>query len=140
VQEFTYLGSLAGVCSTKQERLVLVKNYWERADPDYKDGSGESFAQFINRARSVIERLRRQEGFVVVFTHEQFIRIVQCILAGGMESTPESMKRFRELLQQCPLAWGHAWELPLSHPSNAAQKNYLHEVHVIPSILAPVRY
>ena len=114
VQEFTYLGSLAGVLSTKQQRLVLVNNYWDRCDPAYEEGgSGESFSQLIQRAEEVLDTLRREKGFIVVFTHEQFIRIIQCVLRKETESTPEYMKHFHTLLKQDPLDYGAIWELPL---------------------------
>jgi broad specificity phosphatase PhoE len=110
VREFTYLGSLAGQCLTKQERSGMVNSFWGRCDPDYKDGNGESFSQFIWRARRALARLRQMEGFIVVFTHEQFIRLVQCVLlewAEDADVTPEQMQRFREMLLRDPLPYGY---------------------------------
>lgn len=110
VQEFTYLGSLAGLCLTKQERSGMVNSYWERADPGFRDGNGESFLQFAWRARKVLDRLRQMEGFIVIFTHEQFIRVIQCLLLQWMEDTedtPERMRRFRKMLLNDPLPYGY---------------------------------
>lgn len=103
VQEFTYLGSQAGVYSTRSERHLLVNEYWRRGDPTYQDGNGESFAQFIQRARTAIRQLKRLDGFIVVFTHEQFIRAIQGLLEGWLEETPANMARFREILLTQPL-------------------------------------
>lgn len=115
VQEFTYLGSLSGICSTKQERRVLVDDFWERCDPAYRDGVGESFAQFIERAGTVVERLRQVEGDIIVFTHEQFTRAVQGLLYGWIERPPETfhMRRFRKVLLTHPLPYGCMLEIPV---------------------------
>ena len=122
VQEFTYLGSLAGVCSTKSERHRLVDEYWQRCDPTYHDGNGESFAQFIQRVRTAIRQLKRLDGFVVIFTHEQFIRAAQGLLEGWLEDTPEAMARFRQILVTEPL--GYCCTLSL-HAGNDILRLYL---------------
>lgn len=103
IQEFTYLGSLAGVSSTKNERHCLVDEYWRRCDPIYQDENGESFAQFIQRVRATIWHLNHLNGFVVIFTHEQFIRAAQGLLEGWLGETPKAMVHFREILLTQPL-------------------------------------
>lgn len=132
VQEFTYLGSLAGICSTKQERRVMVNAYWERCDPAHHDGVGESFTQFIGRASLVVERLRQIDGSIVVFTHEQFIRAVQGLLYGWMEQIPEPfhMRRFRKVLLNHPLPYGCMLEIPVdpeddNRHERSSQREYL---------------
>lgn len=113
VQEFTYLGSLAGQTLTKQERSGKARAFWERNDPMHKDGSGESFAELICRASTVLQKLKQQDGFVVIFTHEQFIRAVQSILEGWMSlpGEPMPMQRFRQLLDSAPLSYGSILEM-----------------------------
>jgi broad specificity phosphatase PhoE len=120
VREFTYLGSLAGQCLTKPERSGMVNAFWERGDPLYRDGNGESFSQFLWRARRALSRLRQREGTIVVFTHEQFIRIVQCVLLRWIENaeaTSEQMKGFREMLLHDPLPYGYIDGESWSHGS-----------------------
>lgn len=86
VHEFTYLASWHTRHSTVHQRREWVTKYWEAADPtavDKKETAGEeeeekdeseSFAQFIERVRNVIERLRQtKEDIIAVFSHEQFI-------------------------------------------------------------------
>lgn len=135
VHEFTYLGSLAGVCSTKQERRVLVDAYWERCDPHYKDSDGESFAQFISRVRTILDRLRRLEGFTAVFTHEQFMRAAQGLLHGWMEDTQVHMKRFRERLLESPLPYGCMLEMPLGPPDGGGWERFRQREYIPRSLL-----
>lgn len=113
VQEFTYLGSLAGKTLTKQERSGKVRDFWERNDPIHKDGNGESFAELICRASTVLEKLKQLDGFVVIFTHEQFIRAVQSVLEGWMGLSREQMpmRRYREILVTDPLSYGCVLEM-----------------------------
>jgi probable phosphoglycerate mutase len=121
VQEFTYLGSLAGAFMTKKERSTYVKAYWERSDPRYKDGNAESFFEFVGRAREALDKLRaelKKSNFIVVFTHEQFIRAIQCLLLTweeGAEKEAQCMKDFRRILCDYPLGYGHkddeSWRL-----------------------------
>ncbi len=114
VREFTYLGSLAGKCTTRLERSEKVTRFWENAKPedlDHEDldRNGESFVQFVERARYALDRLRRMEGLIVIFTHEQFIRLIQCLLLewDDPEVTKERMIRFRTILLDSPLSYGY---------------------------------
>lgn len=111
VREFTYLGSLAGRCLTKQERSKDVNAFWNRWDPQYTDGNGESFSQFIGRTKQFLDELRQMNGLIVVFTHEQFIRAVQFLLlewaAEDTEIQTGHMQRFREILLNDPLPYGY---------------------------------
>ena len=48
VQEFTYLSPAKCQNMTRDERLPMVKRYWELSNPLYCDGPGaESFSEFI---------------------------------------------------------------------------------------------
>ncbi|HEY0756565.1 MAG TPA: histidine phosphatase family protein [Ktedonobacteraceae bacterium] len=124
VREFTYLGSLRGQCLTKQERSGKVDEFWKRCDPEHRDVDGESFSQFVGRARKTLAQLREMNGFIVIFTHEQFIRVVQCLLLEwteeDMEMKPEHMKQFRKMLLDYPLPYGYvddaSWQQHLYQP------------------------
>jgi broad specificity phosphatase PhoE len=54
----------------------MARGFWDLLDPHFIDGDGaESFAQFIARAQSALDRLRaRPESFIVVFSHAIFMR------------------------------------------------------------------
>jgi broad specificity phosphatase PhoE len=136
VQEFTYLGSLAGICSTKHERRAQVEEYWQRGDPTYHDGNGESFAQFLQRVRTAIDNLKHLDGFVTIFTHEQFIRAAQGLLHGWLEDSPAHMERFRQLLVDAPLPYGYTLHLPVC----SGQERFWQIEHIPRSTLtAPTR-
>jgi probable phosphoglycerate mutase len=137
VQEFTYLGSLAGTFTTKRERSKHVEAYWTHCDPHHKDGSAESFSEFVGRARKALDKLREElekNNFIVVFTHEQFIRAVQCILLkwkDGTENAPQCMGDFRKMLLDHPLDYGHkddaSWQLHLLQEKDLPQLDLLQE-------------
>lgn len=137
VQEFTYLGSLAGIYSTKQERRKRVEAYWKQCDPSYKDGNSESFVEFIQRARNSIEKLKLMNGFVTIFTHEQFIRAIQGLLHGWMEDTPEHMARFRQRLLDEPLPYGYILEMPVRPNKGSGQERFLQREPIPRSRLLP---
>ena len=76
----------------------MVNAFWNHSDPFNADGEGaESFAEFINRVQGVLERLRYLEKeFVVVFSHEQFIRAALWLsFVKPTEMTSDTMKSFR---------------------------------------------
>lgn len=98
VHEFTYLAqSIGPKLTTLEDRRSHVNSYWSRLDPYYRDGEGaESFADFMNRAGQVLEQLKkRDEEFIVIFTHGQFILSVLSWLMGLIYDMPQ----FRHFLQ-----------------------------------------
>jgi probable phosphoglycerate mutase len=139
VEEFTYLGSLAGISSTKYERRSRVDAYWEQCDPTSQDGSAESFIQFLSRVRESIERLKNMQGLIAVFTHEQFIRAAEGLLDGSMGETPRQMARFRQLLLTSPLPYGCIKELRLSQTRECLpQREYISPRALLTSIEVPL--
>jgi broad specificity phosphatase PhoE len=75
VQEFTFFNLRNAAAITGEQRIPLVKAYWERCDPNEKHAEAESFAEFWAR---VSEFRQRVEGFecerLVVVTHGGFMR------------------------------------------------------------------
>lgn len=112
VQEFTYLAPATCIDTTAADRRERVNKYWQRLDPDYIDGEGaESFRQFIGRAKTAINRLECiASGFIVMFTHAQFIRAMRLLKASDEEDVKCIMSRFRELprVGNCEIA---KWEV-----------------------------
>ncbi|GMA99150.1 histidine phosphatase family protein [Pelosinus sp. IPA-1] len=101
VEEFTYLSPETCRGTTAAERKERVSEYWERLDPDYVDGEGaESFSMLLSRAQTAIDRLSRLEsGFIVMFTHAQFMRAMWVLSTNRGEDAKGLMNRFRELPQ-----------------------------------------
>jgi 2,3-bisphosphoglycerate-dependent phosphoglycerate mutase len=98
IHEFTFLASERLGLTTYQERLPLVETYWQTSDPFGIDGQGtESFAQFIARVQSVLDRLHHMpEQEIVVFTHGYVMYAVLWLtLVGTLEMESSSMSRFR---------------------------------------------
>lgn len=92
VHEFTYLAQSPGPKpTTLEDRRSRVNSYWSRQDPYYRDGEEtESFADFMNRAGQVLEQLKnREEEFIVIFTHGQFILSVLSWLMGLIYDMPQ---------------------------------------------------
>ncbi|MCP3802621.1 histidine phosphatase family protein [Allokutzneria sp. A3M-2-11 16] len=98
VQEFTHLGSLDGRSTTVQERRPYVQAYWNRADPDLREGGAESFADLVARVRDCLARLgKHRPGPIMVFTHENFIKCVMWVLLNQPGAIDRrAMLSFRE--------------------------------------------
>jgi broad specificity phosphatase PhoE len=110
VHEFTYLALERCRDTTVQERLPMAEEFWQRNDPDYKDGDGaESFADFMGRAAATWQRLQSEKSFrdVVIFTHAQFIKAaIWHGLHAGEHLTAKGMRRFRHFLYSFPIPNG----------------------------------
>lgn len=117
VREFTYLSLSKHKKTTRQERRPLVDAYWERLDPHHVDGEGaESFVQFIHRVSEVITWFKQsRDGFIAVFSHEQFILAV-CWLLMSIPGKIDSgcMRRFRSFLDAFSLPNGAIMEMQFS--------------------------
>lgn len=107
VHEFTYLDPKVCNGTTKEERSVAVKKYWNALDVHYQDGDeAETFALFIDRIRTFVKKLQsRQEKTIVIFSHGAFIQnlktyLEMCSRVGDKEwsegNTEELMKLFQE--------------------------------------------
>jgi probable phosphoglycerate mutase len=109
VHEFTYLSPAKCRNTTMEERIPWAIEYWERNDPDYRDGDGvESFADFIKRICQIQSQLsQRPEQFIIVFSHFQFINAILWLKTRNLPSniTGVNMQDFRiYLLSQSPIS------------------------------------
>jgi broad specificity phosphatase PhoE len=109
LHEFTYLdtGNYRG--KTQQDRLRPAQEYWERCQPDCRDGEGaESFNGFMLRIRDGIDRLRKSRAsFTAVFTHGYVMKaILWELLFHGDRSPLPFMRGFREFLNAVPVENG----------------------------------
>ena len=97
VQEITYLAPARCMDTTQIERRAMAREFWENLDPDFVDGAGaESFAQFMARAQSALDRLRTlAEPFTVIFSHAIFMRgVLWCALNRPARIDREAMQLF----------------------------------------------
>jgi broad specificity phosphatase PhoE len=96
VQEFTFLNLPLDQPTTPIQRSPLTQAYWDRCDPTYIDGErAESFEQLMTRAQQTRERLQHFSGFVVMVTHEQFIKaMLWQVLATPSVIDARSMRKF----------------------------------------------
>ena len=77
VHEFTYLDADRCDGTTQAERKIIVEEYLAKNDPYFIHGRGaESFNQLLQRVDNMFDKLKKIDAtqFVVIFTHEQFIR------------------------------------------------------------------
>jgi 2,3-bisphosphoglycerate-dependent phosphoglycerate mutase len=102
IHEFTYLSPKKCDNTSTEERIPLAMEYWERNDPHYCDGDGaESFSAFIHRVADCKAMLeKRQEAFIVVFAHYQFINAFNWLNGNGGRPmvTPAQMTDFWKYL------------------------------------------
>lgn len=106
IQEMHYLSEEKCAGTTAQQRLPMVKNYWELANPDYIDGkNAESFRQFFFRVTVFLQALeKRKEKNIVVVGHGLFMQAVIChILNGSKQQTHQSMVLYRNFSLMYPI-------------------------------------
>ena len=98
IQEFTYLSPKKCFNTTTEERRPMVVSYWNNMDPEYRDGDGaESFADMIERARRLINKIRkRAEHKIMIFTHGQFMEAIRIILKHPDAEVLELMRLFND--------------------------------------------
>lgn len=109
VQEFTYLSIEGNEDTTTAQRHPQVVKFWEQADPLYRMSEDvESFADLLQRAQHTLTRLEsRQDAFVVIFSHEQFIRAIMWILShDSLTMTSKEMRLFWASLKDLPMPNG----------------------------------
>ncbi len=109
VHEFTYLNPVRYHGTTGTERRPYALAYWERNDPDEKEGGeGESFAEMLARVQATILQLSQHPArFIVVFSHGLFLRaLIWSVLTGITEATSKTMKRYSHFTQAAQIPNG----------------------------------
>lgn len=95
IHEFTYMSADKYAGTTTHERRPFIDAYWQRLDPHFNDGDGESFADFAARCRAFIARMGGTSGITAAFSHGHFIRGVLHALGGNFDSvTQDTMTKF----------------------------------------------
>jgi broad specificity phosphatase PhoE len=98
IHEFTYLEPSRHNGTNEAQQMPHILKYWERPDPTYLDGPGaETFTQFLDRARSSIQRFAQLPpgGCVVVFTHGFMMQAIRLLLLFSDATDTELMTNFR---------------------------------------------
>ena len=98
VQEFTYIPPHKCQNTTELDRIPMAEEYWKKSDPFYCDGKGaESFSDFIKRSENAVNKLKsRQENFITMFSHGQFIAAMLWVMNKDTSSlTSEKMKEYK---------------------------------------------
>jgi broad specificity phosphatase PhoE len=106
IHELTYLSPARCRGTTAETRRPLVDAYWQRCDPDYRDGpDAESFRSFMTRLLDFHRRLLALEGdFVIVVGHGQFFRAYQLSLSDGFAVSADWMRDYRATEIAQPMA------------------------------------
>lgn len=109
VQEFTYLDPRRCAETTAAQRQPWVEEYWRRGDPAHCNGGGaESLLELLARVEACAQRLNATPaGFVVLFTHGQFVKtLLWWLLARPASLGPAEMGQLRLFLDALPLPNG----------------------------------
>ena len=105
VAEFTYLHPRQYKDTTGAERWTPAKAYWQKNDPQLKDGGeGESFAELLARVEAVKNRLAANPAkFIVMFSHGLFLRaLFHAEILQDHEPTPLMMERYSHFVRGVP--------------------------------------
>ena len=138
IQEFTFLAAARTANTVLKQRQPMAEQYWQRCDPHYIDGEGaESFVDLIGRIQAMFDRLRnRQESFIAVFTHGQFLRaMVWHYLAGEIAINADAMRNFRLFDQAIPVPNAAILKMTLDG-DDRRMSNFI-TAHLPPAELAP---
>jgi probable phosphoglycerate mutase len=100
--EFTYLTPSLVQGTTAAERFGYKSSYWQECNPARKDTYAESFSEFVQRVRRVLDKLSKlpPETQVYLFGHEQFIHTARLIAAFPKANDQELMTMFRTTMDQ----------------------------------------
>ena len=95
IHEFTFLSAAKYKDTTNAERMPFLEEYWNRADPAYKDDdTAESFVEFVGRCRDAVEQMKKCDGdLTLVFSHGYFMNGIRFLLKGGFEKVDSDTMR-----------------------------------------------
>lgn len=115
VFEFTFLDAVKCRNTSARERLPMVKEYFRRRDPAYRDApSCDSFNDFVDRSLEFINRARSmRDKLVYVFTHSQFMALTMYLATHGDQDRVVLMDTFRDELRQITIRNCEVLELPM---------------------------
>jgi probable phosphoglycerate mutase len=135
VQEFVYLPHEKYLNTTEDDRLQATNQYWEECDPKKKaSDEAESFADFINRMETIIEKLMNRRDHIIVFTHGHVIRaMIWKIITGTLKKDAVGMAQYRSLRQAIFIP--NAAILKIRLDEQELQMSQLISCHIKPELL-----
>jgi broad specificity phosphatase PhoE len=130
VHEFIYLPHIQYLNTTQVDRMDAVNDYWQQCEPALKTSAEtESFIDFIERMKMLVDRLRRTKGNVIVFTHGHVIRaMIWKVITGVLNNDEAAMMRYRSLRRA--LSIPNAAILKLSLDEQELQMSQLITAHL----------
>jgi 2,3-bisphosphoglycerate-dependent phosphoglycerate mutase len=95
IQEFTFLSADKYKDTTNAERMPFLEDYWNSADPLYKDDdTAESFVEFVGRCQDTVEQMKKCDGdLTLAFSHGYFMNGIRFLLKGGFEKVDSDTMR-----------------------------------------------
>lgn len=137
LQEFTYLLPAKYDGTTLEQRKPMVDEYWSRLDPAYVEGPGtESFLDMLGRVEIAWARLRRMQGFTLLFSHGQIMRAFFMLLFESFldyrQDPGRAMAMFRGLRAGLYIPNGAIMRIGLSGTDAAPQLGPVSMTHVQP--------
>ncbi len=105
VHEFTYLEPSVYNGTTSQERKQAVQDYWNRGDPDYRDGpNAETFREFCDRGRQFKEfMIVNKDRFQPIFSHALYMKMIMMSISGYDLVSNTGMKAFKNACSTEPI-------------------------------------
>ncbi|HFT1527985.1 TPA: phosphoglycerate mutase family protein [Providencia stuartii] len=92
----------------KQQSHQLMTCYWEKLDPEYKDGKdAESFIDLIERVRECITLIAEQKDKkIVMISHESFLNAIRWLIKNKDTAiNGKSMMDYYQFNQSHPIAY-----------------------------------
>ncbi len=117
VHEFTNLNPARWNGSLQAERLPHVQAFWNRCDPEFRDGdTAENFMDLLDRARQTLARLQSLplNACIYIFSHGYFMNAVRSLVSDPKLSDTERMRRFVPLFTASPIRNTQRLELSLA--------------------------
>lgn len=104
LHEFVTLCPQRCAGTAKRERMPWVDAYWQRSDPDFRDGAqSETFAEFDQRVHTVRRDLHDSTGTTLVFGHGMFFALWLWQALGFDSDSPAAMAAFRRFQLGLPM-------------------------------------
>jgi len=103
LHEFDYLSPDQCVGTNLEQRKPMVKDFWNRCEPNYVQGTGaESFFEFKNRIFDAFDRLQQADAnFIIAFVHGHVMRgILQYVKTQNRIADESAMRYYKLLLEE----------------------------------------
>ena len=112
LNEFSYLPFAAVQGLDASARKLLAEAYWQRADPHFRAGGADTFAEFNGRVSDFLHHawMGLPHGSLL-FGHGIWIALLAWRLAGNRAETGADMAAFRAFQSSLHIANASVWRL-----------------------------